>query len=71
MCFFVKIKAFFFYIQLNEIKLNSLKCLNKPSHYNPSSLIPLAWRGIRLLEKFNLQFCDLCKARAISWLSEE
>ena len=40
--------------------LNAQNC-----HYNPSSLISLAWRGIRLLGKLNLQFRDLCKARAL------
>ena len=39
-------------------------------HYNPSSLISLAWRGIRQLGKLNPQFRDLCKARAFSGLDE-
>ena len=40
------------------------------NHYNPSSLIPLAWRGIRLLGKLNPHFRDLCNARALSGLNE-
>ena len=40
------------------------------SHYNPSSLINLAWRGIRLLGKLNPQLRDLCKAHALSGLNE-
>ena len=57
----------------------SVRVFFRPSHrtpgagaryYNPSSLIPLAWRGIRLLGKLNPRFRDLCKARAFSGLDE-
>ena len=54
--------------KLENVKLGYVK--SGKVHYNPSSLIPLARRGIRLLGKLNLQFCDLCKARAHSGLDE-
>ena len=44
--------------------------LGAVTHYNPSNLIPLAWRGIRLLGMLNPQFRELCKARALSGLDK-